>query len=135
MDKEIVVDNEFGTMWFYPGKKIIAHQIKKFIYGESLYNFLLAGTEMMRKNKAHKWLSDDRYSPVLRKEDMEWGVTNWFPQTVQAGWKYWAIVQPIKTVGQMNMEELVKNYSKAGVIAKFFTDPDEALKWLDKQKV
>ncbi len=69
----------------------------------------------------------------MSKEDMDWGQGVWFPQTVQAGWKYWAIVQPKKVLAQLGMEQLVKVYSSAGITAKFFSDPDEAMKWLEGQ--
>ncbi len=55
--------------------------------GEVFHKFLLKGTETMKKNGANKWLSGDREKPVLTTEDMKWGETNWFPQTLQAGGK------------------------------------------------
>jgi hypothetical protein len=133
MERETIVDNEMATMWYYPDKKIVAHHIKKFIYGETFYKFLLTGTELLRKNKAHKWLSDDRNSPVLRKEDTDWGAVNWFPQTKAAGWKYWAIVKPLQTIGEMSMKRILEEYTKAGVTAQVFSDYDEALAWLESQ--
>jgi hypothetical protein len=33
----------------------------------------------------------------------------------------------------MNMQKLVEDYAKAGLVAKFFTDPDEAMRWLESQ--
>ncbi len=126
-------DNDFATLWYHPDKKIVHHHFKKFIYGQVFRDFLLKGTEAMQKNHVNKWLSDDRNNAVVRKEDMDWAQTSWFPPTVQAGWKYWAIVQPAKAIAQMNMETLVEAYGKAGIVAKFFSDPDEAMKWLDSQ--
>ena len=41
----------------------------------------------MKKNKAQKWLSDDRTNTVVRKADVAWGDENWVPQTIEAGWK------------------------------------------------
>ncbi len=134
MPRETVIDNEYCTMWYYPEEKIVAHQIKKFIFGEAFQKFLLTGTDLMGKHRAQKWLSDDRYSPVLRKQDIDWGAVNWFPQTKKNGWKWWAIVQPVKAIGAMNMEELIEMYGKQGIIAKVFTDVDEAFKWLKAQK-
>jgi len=128
-----IIDNPFVTVWYHPDKKIVHHQIHKFVFGNAFREFLLAGTEAMKKNRATKWLSDDRGNTVMSQEDVEWGQTNWFPQTVQAGWKYWAIVQPEKVLAQMGMERLVKQYSEAGITAKFFSDPDEAMKWLESQ--
>ncbi len=133
MPSQTVFDTPFVTVWYHPDKHIVHHEIHKFVYGKEFREFLLAGTAAMKKNHAHKWLSDDRNNTVLSQEDVEWGQTNWFPQTIQAGWKFWAIVQPEKVLAKMGMERLVKLYAEAGVTAKFFTDPAEAMKWLEAQ--
>jgi hypothetical protein len=133
MGKTVFEDNEYGTMWYYPEDKIVHHQYKKFMSGDVFHNFLLKGTEAMKKFGLTKWLSDDRENPVLTTEDIKWGETNWFPQTLQAGWKYWAIVQPKAAIAKMNTDKIVEQYGKAGIVAKYFTDPDEAYRWLVDQ--
>jgi hypothetical protein len=133
MPKITLFDNEFATMWYHTDTKIVHHQMHKFMFGEEFHKFLLTGTEAIKKNHGQKWLSDDRNNSVLKKEDMEWGMVNWLPQTVQYGWKYWAIVQPEKVIAQMNMEHLAKEYAKMGIVASFFSDPDTAMKWLESQ--
>lgn len=133
MPPTTILDTPFVTLWYHADKKIIHHQVHKFIFGKEFRDFLMAGTEAMKKNKAKKWLSDDSALTVLPNDDMEWGRTTWFPQTVQAGWKYWAIVQPEKTLGQIGIKQLVEQYAAGGITAKFFSDPDEAMKWLEAQ--
>ena len=46
---------------------------------------------------------------------------------------YWAIVRAEKILAQVAMEQLVAKYEKLGVKAQFFTDPRDALGWLEKQ--
>ncbi|MBI9051913.1 MAG: hypothetical protein JEZ00_21030 [Anaerolineaceae bacterium] len=133
MTQKLIVENEFGSLWYHPEHKIVHHQWHKFIYGDVFRELLLKGTSTMKENGANKWLSDDRKNPAVRKEDMEWGQTNWFPQSVQAGWKYWAIVQPEAVIAQMNMKQLVETYSQAGIEAQFFTSLEEAQKWLESK--
>ncbi len=128
-----VYESPSVVVWYHPDSKIVHHQIKKFAFGKEFRDFLMAGTAAMAKNKATKWLSDDRSNTALAKEDTEWGQVEWFPKTLAAGWKHWAIVQPEKTLGKMAMERLVKDYLAAGVNAKFFSDVDEAMKWLIAQ--
>src|SRR5688572_5819407 len=89
-----IVDSPYATLWYHPGPGIVHHQIHKFISGQAFRDLLLAGLDVLQKNRAQKWLSDDRANAVLRPEDVDWSHQFWFPQTVQAGWKYWAIVQP-----------------------------------------
>jgi hypothetical protein len=131
MAKITVMDNEYCTLWYYPDKKIVHHKVKKFIFGQTFYNMLLAGTDLIIKNHATKWLSDDVGVPVLKQEDMDWGAANWFPQTVKGGWKYWAIMVPDQPMGKMNLEALAAMYGKMGVTARFFKSFDEAMKWLE----
>ena len=86
------------------------HRIHQFISGKAFRDLLLTGTDVLTKNQATKWLSDDRMNAVLRPEDVEWSHEHWFPQTALAGWKWWAIVQPEKTVGQVTMKNLAATY-------------------------
>ena len=133
MQKITIVDTPLVSLWYHPDSKIVHHKIKQFVCGAPFKEFLLAGTELIKKHHAEKWLSDDRDCPVVRPEDIDWGDTHWFPQTALAGWKYWAIVTPDKTVGKVMIRDLAAKYAKHGVTSKWFTDPDEALKWLEAQ--
>lgn len=133
MAKELIMENDSAILWYHADSKIIHHQIKKYAYGKDLQDLLLKGTELLKEKGAIKWLSDDRNSNAIRKADAEWGDNIWFPLTVKSGWKYWAIVQPEKIVGQMDMQKRRKQFADYGITAKMFSDPDEALEWLKEQ--
>jgi hypothetical protein len=133
MSKMIIIDNEFVTLWYYPEKKIVHHQFHKFLYGQAFRDDLNAGTELLQKYGAQKWLSDDRKNSALPKEDVEWAETDWFPRTKKAGWKYWALVLPEQVIGQMNMKRFIRDYSAQGLTVQVFSDPEAAMSWLEKQ--
>ena len=126
-----IIDTPHVTVWYHTDKKIVHHQIHKFVSGPQFRQFLTAGAEVLEKYRASKWLSDDRGNSVLAKDDVEWSQRMWAPRAVRAGWKYWAIVQPGKVLAQVAMERLVEEYSKQGVTAKFFSDVEQATKWLE----
>jgi hypothetical protein len=128
-----VLDNPFVTVWFHSHTKIVHSKVHKFITGKEFRDFLMAGQDALVKHGARKWLSDDRNSPVLKKEDVEWGNQHWLPECVRHGWKYWAIVQPEKVLAQMRMEELVKKFGEHGVTSRFFSDDGLAMRWLESQ--
>ena len=129
----MILDNEFMTLWYHPDKKIIHHEFHKFTQGETLRDCLSAGAEQMEFKGAQKWLSDDRKNTVVGEDDMKWTSTVWRPRVIKAGWKYWALVLPEKTIGKMNMNRIIKDYGETGVTVQAFSDPDEALKWLEAQ--
>jgi len=133
MDKEVVLDNEYITIWYYHQKKIVHHEFHKFTHGKTLQGALSEGAAILEKNRAQKWLSDDRKNTVIGKDDMEWTATVWRPRVIKAGWKYWALVLPEKVVGQMVMKRIIKEYADTGVTVEIFSDPDKAMKWLEAQ--
>ena len=80
-----------------------------------------------------KWLSDDRKFGAIHPDDKKWGDTVWQPLMMDAGWRYWAMVLPQRVVGQLNIQKLVDEYEKLGVVCSFHLDPKDALDWLLKQ--
>ncbi len=133
MAKLTILDNEFATLWYYTDTKIVHHQIKKYIYGNHLQELLNKGTETLQQNKAQKWLSDDRNNNALTSQDQEWANNIWFPNTAKVGWKYWALVQPEKVTGQLNMKKQANVVTNGGVTVCTFNDPIEAMNWLIDQ--
>ncbi len=133
MPTQTIIQNTFFTLWYHPEKKIVHHQIHKFLAGPPFRELLLSGTELLKKHHATKWLSDDRSNSALKQDDLEWSETDWAPATAKAGWKFWAIVQPDKVLGQVAMQRLTEKYARLGVTAQVFGDPMSAMNWLDKQ--
>jgi hypothetical protein len=135
MDKEVVLDNEYITIWYYQKKNIIHHQFHKFTYGKALRDGLSEDAAIIEKKSVQKLLSDDRKNTVISKEDKEWTATVWRPRMIKTNWKYWAIVLPEKVVGQMVMQRIIKEYADSGngIIVKTFSDPYKAMNWLESQ--
>jgi hypothetical protein len=130
---QVISDNDTATLLYHPESGIVHHECHKFIFGEPLRALLMSGCDVLTKNHATKWLSDDRGNSAIGKEDTEWAQTVWFPTVKAAGWKHWAVVLPAKVVGQLNMKQWVGLYSSLGINAQVFSDPDEAMKWLIAQ--
>ena len=131
MPTVVILDNENATLWFHQESKIVHHHIKKWVSGTDLRSILDKGSDCVKNNGATKWLSDDRLNGALKADDEEWAKTVWFPKTLKAGWKDWAVVLPEKLVGQMNLKRFTEDYAKAGINAQIFSDPDVARKWLE----
>ncbi len=130
MEKEIIIDNEYASLWFYPEHKIVHHKFHQFIHGDKFRELLMKGADLFEQKGCKKWLSDDRNNSALRAEDIEWGNQNWAPRVLNAGWEFWALMMPDKVLGKMNMRPLIDQYLEQGVKVEIFDDVDEALKWL-----
>ena len=129
-----IIDCEQFCLVYHDESKIIHHQYRKFMYGECFRECLMKGVELMEQTRATKWLSDDRNTSALPKEDFEWSTTIWRPRAIAAGWRYWALVLPEKVTGQMTFRKILDEfYGDSPVTYELFNDPDEAMTWLKAQ--
>ena len=127
-----IINNKFATLVYHTEAKIVNHTFHKPIGGNEFREVLTTGAETLKKYGASKWLSDDRNNSALSPEDTEWSKTVWFPQSFEAGWKYWALVVPEDMMARMNLKEFVDSYAEQGLRIMVFVTPDEAMAWLQK---
>ena len=125
-----VLDNEYATLRYYPGSKIVHHTFHQPTSGQPFREVVTTGVALLRAHKAAKWLSDDRHNLSLTPEDAEWARVNWFPCALEAGWKYWALVVPADFKARLNLGELVDEFSLQRLSIMVFTTPEEGLIWL-----
>ncbi|MFC1641460.1 hypothetical protein ACFL5O_02040 [Myxococcota bacterium] len=130
MDAITIMQNEYVTLWYHPADKIVHHRFEKSADSESHRAMLLRGAECLEKHHAQKWLSDDRNHVVVREDDAIWGEKVWTPRVLRAGFKFWAIVLPIRAIGQLNLKRLAQEHAELGVTVKTFTEVDSAFQWL-----
>jgi hypothetical protein len=130
---QTVFSNEFASLLYHPDSKIVHHQWHQYVHGQVFRDTLSSGLDLLKKNHATKWLSDDRGNSVLPDDDAQWAQTVWFPAVKAAGWKHWAVVMPEKALGKLNMRQWISLYASMGINSQVFSDPEEALSWLEKQ--
>lgn len=133
MKKETVLESSGATLWYYPEERIVHHQMHRHLYGEELRTLFLKGLETLQAHGAHKWVSDDRKNGAISREDAEWISGTWEPAALDAGWRYWALVQPESIPGQMNIRRFLSRGRSAGLLVRVFDTPGAALAWIAKQ--
>lgn len=126
-----IIDNTFVTLFYHEDRRMVHHIYKKGIGGDYLKEALTVGTDYLIANKASKWLSDNRAIDGVTDEESAWINEVWLPRTMQAGWKFWALVVPQAAHARMNMVQFVNAFREQGVLVRVFTDADAAMTWLD----
>ena len=126
----IIVDNEFITLRYLPDKKIIYHTVHKPIESRLFMAAWDAGSEVLRKNGACKWLSDDRKIGPFGDELVA-GRKEWGAGLIAAGWKYWANVVPEETAAARKLVPVVDTLFDLGLHMMVSTNLDEAFQWLE----
>lgn len=134
MPEVIIVDNEFITVKYLDDKQIIYHTVHKPISDQQLKDALNAGTEALKEFGACKWLSDDRKNGPVSPEIARWGVEDWNPRTIAAGWKYWANVVPEEIAAAGTLSPIIQALYELGLRMNVFTDLESAFKWLDRME-
>lgn len=128
-----IIDDENCTLLCYPEKKMIHHEFHQFTYGEPFNDVLTQGIEAFKKNKCDRWLSDDRKLNIVHPDNLNWADKNWAPEIIASGWKYWAVLMPLKTTGQMRTKRVLQYFSERNIVVQVFEDVDLAKRWLESQ--
>jgi hypothetical protein len=131
MSVEVILDNEYVTLWYYPEAGIVHHKFKKYIHGERFREAITRAIETLEQRGGNKWLADDRLNSALSKDEYNWVSTVANPRMLAAGWKYWALIYPDKKPGRTNLDYYVRASSGYGIFAQAFDDVAEAVKWLE----
>ncbi|CAG1013586.1 hypothetical protein ANRL4_04977 [Anaerolineae bacterium] len=129
-----LTDNEYIVVEYLPDRKCIRHEIRKPIGGQVLRDALNSGTEALKKYGACKWISDDRKNGELSAEDREWGFNDWNRRTIEAGWKYWALVVPEAIIAAGSMIPTINMLYELGLRVMVFSTAEEAFAWLEKMQ-
>ena len=125
------LDSKDASIVYHADKKIVHHTFRQPVAGQAFHFVLETGVECLKQNGATKWLSDDRLNSELSAEDTKWATHDWFKLAQDAGWKTWALIVPHDIFARLNLIEHVNYYSSRGIRVMVFTEPDEAIKWLD----
>lgn len=133
MPVETLLRTPFATIQYDTDSKIVRHQTFPAIRGREYRDVLTLGVETLKKRAAEKWLADERKSSAMGEDDELWAQRVWLPAALRSGWKYWAIVLPEKDAGRRALKRASEALSTAGITARTFSDPTEALEWLESQ--
>jgi len=57
-------------------------------------------------------------------------MVDWGPRTIEAGWKYWAIIAPDEIKARASMRGFIEDYFNKGVRINLFANVEDAKNWL-----
>lgn len=134
MSQTVLVDNEFITLVYLPDKRLIHHTVHQPVPGTVLREALNSGTDALQKYGVCKWLSDDRKNGPLPDDVADWGFADWNQRTIQAGWKYWALVVPEEMIAAGTLTPTIMDLSRYNLRTVVFRELEEAFAWLDSRE-
>lgn len=132
MSEVVIIDNEYITLKYLPDKKMIYHTVHQPISGQPLRDMLLTGFNAIKEYGISKWLSDDRLNGPMSEEDRAWGSENINRRSMEAGWKYWALVVPQEIIAAGSMAPTMEAMFEYELRMMVFSDVESAFAWLDQ---
>ena len=66
----VIRQDEYATLWYHPGPKVVHHKIHRFIPAGIFQEILTAGAVILEQDRASKWLADDSENTVVRNGDL-----------------------------------------------------------------
>jgi hypothetical protein len=126
-----IVKNEFVTLQYLPGQKMLYHIVHTAVDEDVFKSALNAGVDMLGKNRIEKWLSDDRKNGPFSQAFSEWAIQDWIPRAIGAGWRYWANVVPEDLKAAGTLMPFIEVLQEQGLRMRVFTHKETAMEWLE----
>ena len=126
-----VLETKNAKVEWIPELRAVFKTFHGFIYGDELKEVFNFGVDLLKKNKGHSWISDNRKHKPYRAQDREWMQAVFIPNAIEAGWTYWALIEPQSVLGKLNMkgdENLITDF---GVVSRKFGDVESAFSWVE----
>ncbi len=133
MEKEIVLDNKYAEVAYFPNEKLGQVTWKKFITisSEDYRKPFLTLLEYTSDKDFFYFISDSRNGGVARPEDRKWFQSHIVPEAAKQGLKNAAIIIPKDPFKKYYMNAILKFINRnAPYNVKIFYDTDSALKFL-----
>jgi hypothetical protein len=133
LDRIEIFTREYASLWVWPTRKVVHHQIHRPLTGPQFRELLSASAETLIQYGATKRLSDDRKNRLAAPIDQQWAGKVFMPRAVGHGWKYWALLQPEALSDQIDMRAVTTRMYVNGLALRVFNDLETANAWLDAQ--
>lgn len=133
MSATTILSNRYYDLLFHEDIGLIHHIYKPPMSSDQVAELLSAGTDLMEQYGATKWLSDNRQLVnAFSDEVAEWVNNVWLPRTINAGWKYWAMVVPESLIGRADHVKYVESFHDMGIWVTVHTEVEPAIKWIER---
>lgn len=126
-----LVENEFVTLQYLSGQKMLYHSVHTPVDEDVFKSALNAGVDILGKNKIEKWLSDDRKNGPFSQAFSEWAIQDWIPRAIAAGWRYWANVVPEDLKAAGTLMPFIEVLQEQGLRMRVFANTETAMEWLE----
>lgn len=86
--------------------------------------------EILRENKASRWLADLRDAKVNTEDDQQWLHSDLIPRAMHAGCRFTAFVVPKSTIAKLGVQRVLRQSGALESETRFFDSMGAARKWL-----
>lgn len=136
-ERKLVHEDKSGRIYWDALGQWVELEAIQYASGPDFRSILERALQALKERRSNKMLADiSRIGLAFSAEDMIWTETDWFPRCIKAGMKYFAMVMPKALAVHMSVDKFSQKFDPdaIGYIRRFFTDAEEARKWLRQQK-
>lgn len=131
--KELILKNEIGQLEWDSVARTVIKTFAGMPKGKPMEDIFNGGVRLLLQHRGSRWVSDNSLLKPYPPESIDWINNNWFPRVKAAGWKYWAIVEPVSVVGAMSMRNFKDHYAQQGIELHVVRSVEEGLDWIAKR--
>lgn len=131
-DNQTYYKGNFIEINYNPDKKRIESNWLGYQNYDSVKKGCMIMLDLLAKNNCTKVLNDNTYVIGNWSEAVDWGSDYWFPAMQAAGLKHFAWIYSPSAFSRMSAQKSI-DVILGQITARFFTEKNEAVAWLDVQ--
>ncbi|MCC7231967.1 MAG: hypothetical protein IT242_03410 [Bacteroidia bacterium] len=86
--------------------------------------------DLLKLKNASIVLADARKMQVIKLEDQDWIVQDWYPRAIAAGFRIQALVVTHESFNERSIHRIVERYDLVQIKTAYFTDVRTAVSWI-----
>lgn len=134
---DVHFENPYVTLYWNPDLRAVGTWFRPAEFGggwdgvKTIQLALDAGLEIIRSQRATRWIADTREMAVMPAEAQQWCAEDWWPRALSEGFRWLAILLPKSTMAKLAIDEsLAPSDEHPESETRYFGDIEAAKAWL-----
>lgn len=125
----IYLEETFVTIQWDAPVRCVQIEWRGFVHSDQIRMGLNKGLELVVQKGTDRWLTDTRQLKIVKTEDQNWVLTDWFPRAIAAGITRMSYVIPEQVLCTMTAKRIMSNIKGVSLETAYFDKVVEARLW------
>lgn len=126
-------DKPYCKIYFDEKSKAVVIKWFGYAEGEQFQEACNQSLDLLIKKKTKFMIADNSEAKVVKVEDQNWMLSDWFPKAFKAGYRTSAVIVAKNIFREMALTNIVNQLDKEKFTVQYFDNMTDAQNWVSQQ--